>query len=486
MTGPKYAQLLLSVVTTLFLSLFLSACGGGSVGAKTPPAPPPVAGVVKEWTWMGGSSFTQVSPPPSGLLGSAGVYGTLGVSGVGNVPGGRSGSAHWTDTSGNFWLFGGDGLDSTDSEGLLNDLWKFDPTANEWAWMGGSNTANPPGVYGTLGVSGVGNVPRGRLKPASWVDRNGNLWLFGGIVSNEALNDLWEFDPTAKTWTWMSGSNTPNASGVYGTLGVGASGNVPGARWSATGWTDSEGNLWLFGGAVPGQSGILFNDLWEFSPTTNTWTWMSGSNSPNALGVYGALGVAAPTNVPGSRYGSASWVDSSGNLWLFGGDGNGTDLNDLWKFIPATKTWTWMSGSNTPNGSGVYGTLGVAGMGNVPGARTSAVSWTDSGGNFWLLGGTINALGEFQGAVLADFWQFNPLTNLWTWMSGSSGFDSAGVYGTLGQPSASNVPGSRSDAMGWTDSSGDLWLFGGFYGYDGNSVSSFLSVDFNDLWRYQP
>jgi hypothetical protein len=31
------------------------------------------------------------------------------------------------------------------------------------------------------------------------------------------------------------------------------------------------------------------------------WTWVGGSNTVNAKGVYGTPGVAAPTNVPGRR-----------------------------------------------------------------------------------------------------------------------------------------------------------------------------------------
>jgi hypothetical protein len=31
------------------------------------------------------------------------------------------------DASGNFWLFGGLGMDSTGTLGYLNDLWKFEP-----------------------------------------------------------------------------------------------------------------------------------------------------------------------------------------------------------------------------------------------------------------------------------------------------------------------------------------------------------------------
>jgi hypothetical protein len=49
-------------------------------------------------------------------------------------------------------------------------------------------------------------------------------------------------------WTWMGGSSTSNQAGVYGTLGMPAAGNFPGDRYSASSWTDSSDNFWLFGG----------------------------------------------------------------------------------------------------------------------------------------------------------------------------------------------------------------------------------------------
>jgi hypothetical protein len=45
--------------------------------------------------------------------------------------------------------------------------------------------------------------------------------------------------------------------------------------------------------------------------------------------------------------------------------------------ISCTGPWSWSSGSNTGGAAGVYGTRGVAAVGNAPGARDSAVSWTD-------------------------------------------------------------------------------------------------------------
>lgn len=220
-------------------------------------------------------------------------------------------------------------------------------TAKEWTWMSGSSSTNAPGVYGTLGTASASNVPGARDSAVSWTDNSGNLWLFGGTELNgtvvEFLNDLWEFNPTAKTWTWVSGSSTVDAKGVYGTLGTASASNAPGARSSSVSWVDSSGNLWLFGGGgidVAGASGDL-NDLWEFSPTAKTWTWVSGSSTGNAQGVYGTLGTASASNVPGSRAYAVSWIDKSGNLWLFGGGILPTssaqttvDLNDLWEYQP--------------------------------------------------------------------------------------------------------------------------------------------------------
>jgi hypothetical protein len=430
---------------------------------------------------MSGSSTVAVTASDN-----AGVYGTQGVPAATNVPGRREAAVSWKDSSGNFWLFGGYGYDSTGTLVLrLNDLWEFNPTTKMWTWVSGSNTvtqgdAAQPGVYGTQGVPATTNVPGGRIGAVGSTDISGNFWLFGGIgedASNGFLNDLWEFSPTTKMWTWVSGSNTgstPAGNGVYGTQDVPATGNVPGAREADASWSDSNGNFWLFGGSA-------LNDLWEFSPTTKMWTWVSGSSVVNGLpdclpGVYGTLGVAAAANVPAGRgstlSNSTNWVDSSGNLWLFGGNSCAGDLNDLWEFNPTTKMWTWVSGSDTGNSSGVYGTLGVGSTGNVPGGRSNSASWIDSSGNLWLFSGDVE---------INDLWEFNPSAKTWTWMGGSDARFAGGIYGTLGVSSSTNVPGARYSAASWTDNSGNFWLYGGM-GYDSAGKVGLL----NDLWRYQP
>jgi len=381
----------------------------------------------KEWTWVSGSNAV-----PGNQLG---IYGTEGTPSSTNAPGGRVDSVAWIDASGNLWLFGGDGFDSVGQNYLLNDLWEFNPSTKQWTWVGGSNTVNGKAVYGNLGVAAVGNVPGARERAVSWTDRNGNLWLFAGDGfdtngSSGSFNDLWEFNPLNKEWTWVSGGNTLNAKGVYGNAGVAVSGNVPGSRVNAVSWADGNGNLWLFGGLGYDSTGSEFdlNDLWEFNPSSKEWIWVNGSSAvttaaPGALcmaGVYGTAGTAAAANLPGGRNGAESWIDDSGNLWLFGGlgcDSNGTagSLNDLWEFNMASKTWTWQSGSNSvgaPQGgtggpSGIYGTQGTAAAGNTPGGRERAAAWIDRSGNLWLFGGDGHDSTGADG-LLNDLWSYTP------------------------------------------------------------------------------
>jgi len=438
------------------------------------------APITSQWIWVSGSGMVNVS----------GVYGTQGEPSTNNTPAGRFGAVGWTDEGGNLWLFGGN-ENSSGVDELFNDLWEFTPANRTWTWVSGSNTTNASGVYGTQDTSATDNMPGARSGSVSWRDNNGNFLLFGGggYDSNGVvgvLNDLWEFNLANKTWTWVSGSNTTNASGMYGTQGASSTSNTPGARSGSVSWTDSSGNFWLFGGEgfAPGSMGVL-NDLWEFNPANNTWTWVSGSNTANAIGSYGSLGLSSSSNMPGARSGSVSWMDNSGNLWLFGGigyvsSGNYGTLSDLWEFTPANKTWTWVSGSNITNASGVYRTQGASSTSNTPGARSGSVSWTDRSGNFWLFGGggydSTGVVGD-----LNDLWEFNPTNNTWTWVSGSNTANAIGSYGSLGLSSSTNMPGARSGSLSWTDGSGNFWLFGG-EGYGSAGLSGGARGVLNDLW----
>jgi N-acetylneuraminic acid mutarotase len=437
------------------------------------------------------------------------VYGSLGMPSAGDFPGSREGAATWTDHQGNFWLFGGVGYDSSGSLLSLNDLWKFDPSTKQWTWISGSNLGSrsgvQSGVYGALGAPAAGNVPGSRSYASSWIDAGGNLWLFGGEGYNPnnkygIFNDLWKFDPSIGMWTWIGGcaavsGETCEQRGVYGTRGTSSAMNAPGVRSDATSWIDNSGHLWLFGGwGLPASlpAGAL-NDLWQFDPSTTQWTWMGGSQQSQQPSV-GSLGMPASQNSPGDRSGATGWIDTGGNLWLFGGtgvDGQGfTGLfNDLWEFSLSTHQWTWISGSNQSGSTGVYGTIGTPSGANVPGSRIEAGHWIDDSGRLWLFGGKYQDSGQ-NWHEYNDLWMFDPSVNQWAWMSGSSAdpgyqYGWPGIYGVMGTPAPDNSPGGRGGGAYWTDTDGNFWLFGGF-GVGQFGPYTLTTSKLNDLWEYEP
>ena len=138
--------------------------------------------------------------------GGTSVTATIG----GNLTGLATGASGWTDASGNFWLFGGWGLDATatNGNGALNDLWVYVPNSvagqpGTWTWIKGSNTGGQNGVYGdevrpykTYEIW----TPGGPSNATRWVDNLGQLWLFGGqgydstsTTGNGSLNDMWRY-----------------------------------------------------------------------------------------------------------------------------------------------------------------------------------------------------------------------------------------------------------------------------------------------------
>jgi PKD repeat protein len=347
--------------------------------------------VTYEWTWMGGPATAN----------ACGNYGVKGVPAATNWPGSHAYGAYtFVDTTGDFWLFGGWGIDVSCTVGPLNDLWHLDLSTLTWTWMSGDNTTSQPGVFGTYQVFDPLNKPGARLEGATaWTDDNNYLWLFGGESAGGVhWNDMWKYDISTNQWAWMNGLNISGGGNVYGTKGISDPANTPGARQAYGRWKDLAGNLWLFGGT---NYVYYASDLWKFNVTTNEWTWMSGADVGNSLGNAGALCASDTAFFPGNRYENrAAWVDLDGNFFLYGGrsDFSG-DLNDLWKYCVASNEWSLVNGSTASNLPAVYGTLQVSAPTNFPGARFGAISWTDLLGNLWMFGGFTS---------LGDLWRFVP------------------------------------------------------------------------------
>ena len=440
---------------------------------------------------------------------------------------------------------------------------------DDWTWIDGTKTAgydNGPGgpkpQYGSFPASKptttpnpFTNTPGSRYGAAGWTDKSGNLWLFGGQgyelsgksgPDNQSapMNDLWVcvmwggdfcewqlvggYDTTAAVW---NGQNTTVGAEIItnaqneGQAGFETTVTMPWSRLGAATWSDSAGNLWLFGGSA--ISGFL-NDVWEFNASTyggynpDTFTGKAGQwTNPGAFGGFDAPGVyTGGSPIPGARVNATTWTDASGNFWLFGGYGyDGATptptlgfLNDLWQYNPTTHVWTFVSGGSTnlANQKGTYGTQGTASSSNVPGGRQEAVGWADANGNLWLFGGEGQDSAGTANGILNDLWMYNIASKQWTWVTGSNMANQTGDYeaqpivGPVNTTAAAGTcglavgnaplncsavsttgagPGSRWGASAWTDKAGNFWLFGG-WGLDSTATNGNGAL--NDLWVYTP
>jgi len=317
------------------------------------------------------------------------------------------------DTQGNLWLFGGYGVDLHGNYGFFNSLWEYSLSTSTWSLKSGpgvavttADTTDAQGVYGTMHVPSLTNIPPAREGAASWIDQDGNFWLFGGQGNLAGwLSDTWEYT-SGSGWAWQGGSkvfSSPNSSLCSGS-------SSPGARVAASAWTDSTGKFWFFGGYgcdSKGNAGVL-NDLWSMG-SNGSWSMAKGSATVGSAGSYGTLAAPASSNEPPARAGAAAWTDLNGNLWLFGGttsdiwtfgQGNNyptaqTLFNDLWEYKPASTgwgagTWTWIGGASAP-AAAPSGRAGAAGWGNGPAA-------------FLVFGGYGVSSGSLNVTCLDDLW----------------------------------------------------------------------------------
>lgn len=262
--------------------------------------------------------------------------------------------------------------------------------------------------------------------------------------------------------------------------------NFPGSRNLMTLVSTNSSTTWLMGGQ--GATGILFNDVWEYSPLTNEWTILDVGCGQNVSGI----NLNSTINCPGSRSSHSAFYDATANtMWIFGGYGYNSEgiltfLNDLWKFNGFN--WTQViTGCNSTVFGNYQPQFGVL----CPGARKShsmtifpgtKIAYLFAGAGF---GDGINGNTPLFAGALQDIWALSLLNDTWIYLSGSTvaGYNNsgnAGVYGTLNVSSPENQPGARfHSGLTMTDAN-TLWMFGG----TGYGSSNSMRMPLGDLWLY--
>jgi len=337
--------------------------------------------------------------------------------GEGAIPGSRYGHSLNTLSNQSIILFGGIGYTTTNSHGNLNDLWIFQD--NIWTFVAGSMTINAVGVYSGNSTTIVYPGARGYF-PLTRIS-NDSLILFGGYqgVSGDFYNDLWRYDPSLNQWYFMNGNSTLNDASSFLT-----SGGYPGARYFPTFTALSNDSLVLFGGYSTSNN---LNELWRFDPLENEWYFMKGNESTSGLAFYSTTG----NGIIGAKYGHSAVKISNESIFVFGGDGNNNlnagYLNELWRYDPLTNSWFYINGSLNVNSIGNY-----SGTSQYPGSRSFHSFAVLSNDSMLIFAGEGITITTSQFGNLNDLWRYDPQTNNWLFIDGSTSLNIVVQYSILG------------------------------------------------------
>ncbi len=231
------------------------------------------------------------------------------------------------------YLFGG----QADGATFFDDAWRFDLETGAWSEIGTGDGPRPSVRYGTSAV----------------FDGEGRLLVSHGFTFEGRFDDTWALDLETGAWTDVSppeGEVRPLKRCLHEAV-----------------WDAANGRMLLFGGCSSGVGPCPQGDLWAFDPAARVWTELSPAAGPaarsnpalvidpanaRALLLHGltengnaadawALALdhaeatwteVAPTadgDVPAARFSHDAAILGD-RLYLFGGNGDGGALADLW------------------------------------------------------------------------------------------------------------------------------------------------------------
>ncbi len=236
---------------------------------------------------------------------------------------------------------------------------------------------------------------------------------------------------SAKTITAFSLSTT--SSGAIGTPGIIAGQDITvimpfgTSTESLVATFSTSGNSVVIGN-VAQTSGITVNSF--ASPVV--YTVFAADGGSNTYTVKVAVAPASAKDITTFSIGTANGVINNNNIVVtmqFG-----TDV-------------TALVANFTTTGSGVFVGMAPQVNGVTPNNFTTPVVYT---------------VAAADGSVQNYTVTVNAVSNVWTWISGTNLKYQYSVYGSIGVPSTANVSGSRYYGAAWRDSTGMVWIFGGY------------------------
>jgi hypothetical protein len=243
--------------------------------------------------------------------------------------GGRAGAVLYNDTleyDGSAWTVRNAGL-SDSPPALLQPAMAYDELRQRVVLFGGLDVADTPSdqTWEYDGSSGTWEqrFPAARPGPrfaASMTydaDRQRVVLLGGNRTASSAM-------PDADPWVWDGES--------WGRLGPQAS---PMARSGAAVARAYTGHVVLFGGVAGDGQRALLQDTWLW---TGEWTLATPGATHQDAASYQAVSTW-PGTLPPARAGHAFASSASGDLLMFGGQGDGGVLGDTWEWDARFRVW---------------------------------------------------------------------------------------------------------------------------------------------------
>lgn len=283
---------------------------------------------------------------------------------------------------------------STDNDELVGnwkagDVFRGDPRGEAVSFVINDKAYVGSGYFGTLAdYSDVfykydvdrGNwepvktpFPGGKIYGASAFVAGGKAYIVGGYdqTLKKAVDDVWEFDPVAETWTPKNKF-------------------TGGARHDAVAFTlDNKG--YIATGALGNEKGAL-SDCWAYDQANDQW---------EAVG-----------SVKGSKRSDAVAFVINGKAYICGGKSNLTALNDLQVYDPKEKNWVQLNKTTNATDESFDDDYD-----NI--ARWSAVVFNIDN-KIYLTTGS-------NGGLLNNTWEYDAATDRWAEKTGFEGVGRTGA-----------------------------------------------------------
>jgi hypothetical protein len=350
------------------------------------------------YKWIGGNSEPN----------KAGVYGTKNVYSISNYPSSRHDHSTILFNDNSLIVFAGLSLYNS-TFFLTNDVWEFDLSKLQFRWLGGLQTTDNTGVYGTKYVYNAAYYPGSRNFFHSLLYENSMISFGGDGYSSSGplclLNDMWQFDLITLQFRWIGGLSDGNNNGVYGTKKTYDSANYPGSRKEYTMFLFNN-TIIIFGGSGYASVGVegFLNDVWQFDLISFEFRWIAGSDIINQNAVFGETKLYDESNIPDSKkiHHNILYKDT---MIMFGGYNLALGyFNNIWQFDLTLLQFRILHFSN-PDVNGIYGSKNVYDIQNLPGTRIgdSVVRYRDS---MFIIGGYGHKSTGTTTDFLNDVWEY--------------------------------------------------------------------------------